>query len=77
MVNYDNRFGQQNQLNVVNGLRQACAALGIKGMPNAVPVLQKDPSGHVYANVSPSIHLSGTLLSQTRISAPERSRPTA
>ncbi|KAG8885868.1 hypothetical protein FRB97_009030 [Tulasnella sp. 331] len=50
MINYDNRFDQQSQRSMIEGLEEACRSVGITGMTRSVPILQKDPMGTTYSN---------------------------
>lgn len=52
MINYDNRFDQQSQRSMIEGLEEGCRSVGIRGMTRSVPVLQKDPTGTAYSSVS-------------------------
>ncbi|KAG9022175.1 hypothetical protein FRB95_000611 [Tulasnella sp. JGI-2019a] len=50
MINYDSQFNRHRQAKMINELEAACLSVGITGMTQQVPVLQKDPMGVAYHN---------------------------
>ncbi|KAG8989796.1 hypothetical protein FRB94_014008 [Tulasnella sp. JGI-2019a] len=50
IINYDSLFNGQSQHSMIEALEAACRSVGITGMTQQAPVLQKDPIGIAYHN---------------------------